>query len=159
MGLFDRFTFEAGLDVESPDLGADPLEVTWQTKSIARHEPMLENYKATAEGRLFKEDAEYEHVPGEERSRYNEEIGGFETEIERARGSGKKIHQGWSDTEYTGYLSSTESSMATTLAAVRSTACSLLCSNRAPEHSSFTGRRGYALGSLSSPKAFALFRW
>jgi len=102
MGLFDRVTFEDGLDVEFPDIGADPFEVTWQTKSIARHEPMMENYKVTANGRLFKEEAEYEHVPEEERPGYNEEIDGFENEFERGRGSRKKIHQGWSDTEYHG---------------------------------------------------------
>lgn len=102
MGMFDRLTFEDGLDVEFPDIGANPFEVTWQTKSITRHQPMMENYKVTAEGRLFKEEAEYEHVPEEERPGYNEEIGGFENGFEKWRGSRKKIHQGWSDTEYHG---------------------------------------------------------
>lgn len=102
MGLFDRLTFEDGLEVEFPDLGADPFEVTWQTKSIARHEPMMENYKATANGRLFKEEAEYEHVPEEERPYYDEEIDGFESPVMEMAGSRRKIHQGWSDTEYHG---------------------------------------------------------
>ncbi|MFW5900159.1 MAG: hypothetical protein ACOCTH_00075 [Halodesulfurarchaeum sp.] len=102
MGLFDRLTFEDGLDVEFPDLDADPFEVTWQTKSIARHEPMLENYTVTANGRLFKEEAEYEHIPEQERPGYNEESRGFENEIERARRSRRKIHQGWTDTAYHG---------------------------------------------------------
>jgi len=102
MGLFDRLTFEDGLDVEFPDIGVDPFEVTWQTKSIARHEPMMENYKITANGRLFKEEAEYEHVPEEERPGYNEETSGFENEFERRGGSRTKIHQGWSDTGYHG---------------------------------------------------------
>ena len=102
MGLFDRLTFEDGLDVAFPDIGADPFEITWQTKSLTRHQPMLENYKITSAGRLLKEDAEYGHVPEEERPRYNEETGGFGTEIERARGSMRKIHHGWSDTAYHG---------------------------------------------------------
>lgn len=102
MGLFDRLTFEDGLEVEFPELGADPFEATWQTKSIARHEPAMENYKVTVSGRLFQEEAEYEHVPEEERPGYNEEIGGFENEFERGRGMIKKVHQGWSDTEYHG---------------------------------------------------------
>jgi len=102
MGLFDRLTFEDGLGVEFPDIGVDPSEITWQTKSIAREESMMENYKITADGRLFKEDATYEHVPEEERPGYDEVIGGFENEIERGRGSRTKIHQGWSDTEYHG---------------------------------------------------------
>ncbi|QAU12168.1 hypothetical protein EKH57_05170 [Halorubrum sp. BOL3-1] len=95
-------TFEDGLDVEFPDIGADPFEITLQTKSITRHQPMLENYKVTSAGHLLKQDAEYEHVPEEERPGYNEETGGFDTEIERARGSMRKIHHGWSDTAYHG---------------------------------------------------------
>ena len=34
--------------------------------------------------------------------RHDQEIGGFENEVERGRGSRKKIHKGWSDTEYHG---------------------------------------------------------
>ncbi len=34
MGLFDRVTFEDGLDVAFPEIAADPFEITWQTKSI-----------------------------------------------------------------------------------------------------------------------------
>lgn len=97
MGMFDRLTFEDGRDVAFPDIGVDPFGVVWQTKSI-RHQPMMENYKVTAEGRLFEEEAEYEHVPEEERTGDNEVIDGFE----RGRGSRKKIHRGWSDTEYHG---------------------------------------------------------
>lgn len=102
MGLFDNVTFEDGLDVEFPDIGAEPFDITWQTKSIARHQPMMEDYKVTAEGRLLKEEAEYEHVPEEERPGYDEEIGGFENEFERGWGSIRKIHLGWSDTGYHG---------------------------------------------------------
>ncbi|TKX74466.1 hypothetical protein EXE46_08845 [Halorubrum sp. GN11_10-6_MGM] len=95
-------TFEDGLDVAFPNIGADPFEITWQTKSLTRHQPMLENYKVTSAGRLLKEDAEYEHAPEEDRPGYNEETDGFDTEIERARGSMRKIHHGWSDTAYHG---------------------------------------------------------
>lgn len=102
MGLFDRLTFEDGLDVEFPDSSIDPFEVTWQTKSISRHRPMMENYKIMAAGRLFKQEAEYEHVPEEERPGYDAEIGGFENEIDRARGIMRKIHHGWSDTAFHG---------------------------------------------------------
>lgn len=102
MGVFDRLTFEDGLDVEFPDIGADPFEITWQTKSITRHQPMMENYKVTAEGRLFKEDAEYEHVPEEDRPLYDEEIGGFESPMDAMAGSRRKVHHGWSDIGYHG---------------------------------------------------------
>ena len=102
MGLFDRLTFEEGLAVEFPDFDADPFEITWQTKSLTRHQPMMENYKITSEGRLLEEVAEYEHVPEEERPRYNEAVKGFETEIQRVQGSMRKIHHGWSDTAYHG---------------------------------------------------------
>lgn len=120
MGLFDRLTFEDDLDVEVPDIGADPFEITWQTKSITRHQPMMENYKVTAEGRLFKEEAEYEHVPEEERPGYNEEIGGFENEVERGRGSRKKIIRVGRIQSTTECLSFTGPSMATTSASKRS---------------------------------------
>ncbi len=102
MGLYDRVTFEDVIDVAFPDIDADPFAITWQTKSIARHQPMMENYKITAEGRLFEENAEYKHVPEEERPEYNEEIGGFESPIDTMRGSRRKIHHGWSDTAYHG---------------------------------------------------------
>jgi hypothetical protein len=102
MGLFDRLTFEDGLDIEFPAIGTDPFDITWQTKSIARHQPMMDNYKITSEGRLLKEEAEYERVPEEDRPGYSDEIGGFETEIDAMRGSITKIDQGWSDAEYHG---------------------------------------------------------
>jgi len=102
MGLFDRLTFEDGLDVAFPDIGVDPFEVTWQTKSITRHHPMMDNYKVTADGALFKEEAEYEHVPEEERPYHDEEVGGFEGPVQEMAGSRRKIHHGWSDTEYHG---------------------------------------------------------
>jgi hypothetical protein len=102
MGLFNRVTFEDGLDIEFPEIDGDPFEITWQSKSITRHQPLMENFKITADGRLFKEDAEYEHVPEEERPEYDEELDGFENELERGRGSRRKIHHGWSDTDYHG---------------------------------------------------------
>jgi hypothetical protein len=102
MGLYDRLAFEDGLDIEFPGIGADPFEETWQTKSITRHHPMMDNYKITVDRRLFKEEAEYEQVPEEERPHYDEEIGGFESPMMKLAGSQRKVHQGWSDTEYHG---------------------------------------------------------
>jgi len=102
MGVYDRLTFEDGLDVEFPDIEADPFEITWQTKSIARQHPMLDKYKVTAEGRLFKTDLESKRVPEEERPGYDEEIGGFENEFGKGRGSRKRVVKGWTDTEYHG---------------------------------------------------------
>jgi hypothetical protein len=63
---------------------------------------MMDNYKITGDGRLFKEEAEYEPVPEEERPHYDAEIGGFESPMMKMAGSRRKIHQGWSDTEYHG---------------------------------------------------------
>jgi len=102
MGLYDRLTFEDGLDIEFPDVGANPFEITWQTKSLARRQPMMEHYKVTADGRPFEEDIEYERVPEEERPGYNEETDGLETPLEKMRGSQRTIHHGWTDTEYHG---------------------------------------------------------
>lgn len=102
MGLYDRLTFEDGLDIAFPDIDADPFEITWQTKTLARHHPALEHYKVTREGRLYKEEVEHESVPEEERPEYNEEIGGFEDPTEKMRGSIRKHHHGWTGTKYHG---------------------------------------------------------
>lgn len=102
MGLFDRLTFENGLDIAFPAIGADPFDITWQTKSIGCHPPMLDIYKVTSGARLLKETAAYERVPEEDRPEYNDEIGGFEREIDGMRGAITKIDQGWSDMEYHG---------------------------------------------------------
>lgn len=101
MGLYDVVTFEAGIDVKFPAIDIDPYTVSWQTKSIARGHPMMDTYRVTDEGRLLREDAEYESVPEEERPRYDPEEG-FESEFERMIGSLQKVHQEWSDTEYHG---------------------------------------------------------
>jgi hypothetical protein len=102
MGLYDRVTFEEGIGVTFPDIGADPFERTWQTKSLARGHPALVEYKVTAEGRLLEEDAEHEEVPEEERPRYDEELGGFERPIDEWLGCMRKVRHGWTDTEYHG---------------------------------------------------------
>lgn len=102
MGLFDRLTFEDGLAVAFPDIDADPLDVTWQTKSISRRQPMMENYRVTSEGRLLREIAEYEPVPEEERPGYDEALEGFESEVDRMFGSIRKVHRDWTDTSYHG---------------------------------------------------------
>lgn len=102
MGLFDRVTFEDDLDVEFPDIDTDPFAVTWQTKSITRHHPMMDNYRVSAAGRLLKEEADYESVPEKERPYYDEEIGGFDSPIMEMAGGLRKIHLGWSDTAYHG---------------------------------------------------------
>lgn len=102
VGLYDRLVFEDGLDIAFPAVGCDPFERTWQTKSIARDDPQMENYKVTAAGRLFKEDTESEWVPEEERPGYDHERGGFERPLDALRGSIRTNHLGWSDTDYHG---------------------------------------------------------
>ena len=102
MGLYDELTFEKGLDVDFPPIGADPFEITWQSKSIARHLPLLETYRVTDSGRLLKEEVEYTTVPEEDRPRYDEELGGFENEFERGFGMLNRESKGWEDTAYHG---------------------------------------------------------
>lgn len=111
MGLFDRLTFEDGLEIAFPEIGADPIAMTWQTKSIPDGLPMMETYKVTAEGRLFMEKAEYEQVPEEERPGYDETIGGFANEFERWYGSIKKATSGWADTEHSSFIERSAGSM------------------------------------------------
>jgi hypothetical protein len=102
MGLFDRLTFEDGLDVAFPAIGADPFDITWQTKSIARHPPMMDTYRVTSGARLLKEAAAYERIPEADPPEYNDEVGGFASEIDAMRGAITKVEQEWSDTEYHG---------------------------------------------------------
>lgn len=102
MGLFDRLEIEAGIDVEFPEIGADPFDITWQSKTIARTGPMMDMYRITRAGRLMMEDVEMETVPEEDRPFYDEEIDGFETPMKESAGMFRKVHQGWIDTEYHG---------------------------------------------------------
>lgn len=48
MDTFDRLSFETGLSIDLPDVGADPFKITRQTKLITRHQPLMENHKVTA---------------------------------------------------------------------------------------------------------------
>ncbi|WP_256297610.1 hypothetical protein [Haloarchaeobius salinus] len=102
MGLYDRLTFEDGLDVDFPDIDGDPYGLTWQTKSISRHHPQLDHYRVTADGRLFRQDCEYETVPETERPLYDVELEGFENPLDEMAGSIQRVHHGWIDVEYHG---------------------------------------------------------
>lgn len=102
MGLYDTLTFEDGLEIDFPDVGADPFEITWQTKTVARDRPRMRTYEVTANGRLFEQEVEYERVPEEERPGYDGELEGFESEFAKGLGSLRDVPQGWSDTEYHG---------------------------------------------------------
>lgn len=81
-----------------PDVDSESIGIGWQTKSI-EHPQRYKTYKVTMDGRLFKEDTEYELVPEEERPGYDEEIGGFENKFDKAWGRLRKIHHGWSDVD------------------------------------------------------------
>lgn len=102
MGLYDRLTFEDGLDLPTSALDVDPFGVTWQTKTIRR--PAMENYKVTAEGRLYRERTDAETVPETKRPCYDPEIDGFESELQRVAGMFRTIHLGWTDVEYHGMV-------------------------------------------------------
>lgn len=92
MGLYDRLVFEDGFDLEFPGLATDPTTVTWQTKSI--HRPMMDRYKVTSEGRLYKELAHYEVTSGESDDDSVREI------LPRRR----RVHRGWTDVDYHGIV-------------------------------------------------------
>lgn len=102
MGLLDRLRIEDGLDITLPGFEDDPTAVTWQTKSL--YPPAMENYKLTIGGRLYREETRVEEVSMAERPYYDEAIGGFEREFERARGMLRTIHEGWTDTAYHGTI-------------------------------------------------------
>ena len=91
MGVYDRIEFDEDLDTELPGFEGDPSEIVWQTKSL--QEPLLETYRVSEDGRLLKEEVEYEEVEGEER----EAPGDLPNLPKRG-----KVHLDWSDVEYHG---------------------------------------------------------
>jgi hypothetical protein len=94
MGIYDRVEFDEDLDPEFPGFDGDPSEIVWQTKTLQKH-PLLENFRVSDEGRLLKEEVEYEEVPGEER-------GSSEVLPDLDLPKRRKVHLGWSDIEYQG---------------------------------------------------------
>lgn len=102
MGLYDHLAIEDGLDTSFPGLGADPTRVAWQTKSIGR--PYMGRYKVTMDGRLYEADIDVEYVPEEDRPMYDEEQGGFESELHAAAGMFSESVEGWTDTGYHGVV-------------------------------------------------------
>jgi hypothetical protein len=88
MGMFDMVIVEFSL----PDAGASEVK-GWQTRDFP--DPLLENYKITADGRLLRERIHYE-----DRSDPQYLIGTFE----RLAGSMTSIHDGWDDVHFHGIL-------------------------------------------------------
>jgi hypothetical protein len=102
MGLFDHVRIEDELDIALLGFDGDPTNIDWQTKTFSF--PMMDVYKITMNGRLFTENAHYESVPEEERLG-NDEVGGEVNEgWQKGWRSRRKIHDGWTDTEYHGIL-------------------------------------------------------
>lgn len=102
MGLFDHVRIEDGLDIALPEFDGDPTTIDWQTKTFSF--PMMDVYKITMNGRLFTEDAHYESVPEEERPGDDEAGGGVNEGWQKGWESRRKVHDGWTDTEYHGIL-------------------------------------------------------
>lgn len=102
MGMYDTVEIEDGVDVSFPGLDTAPTRIEWQTKTFRR--PALEVYKVTMDGRLYKEDADYETVPEEDRPGYDEERGSFENDWQKGWGMLNKVREGWSDTDHHGIL-------------------------------------------------------
>jgi hypothetical protein len=102
MGLYDHVRIENGLKIDLPEFDGDPTGVDWQTKTF--RQPRMNVYTITMDRRLFKEKAYYENVPEPERPEYDDELGGFEEDWYRAIGSIRKVHEGWTDTDYHGIL-------------------------------------------------------
>ena len=91
MGIYDRIEFDEDLDTELPGFEGTPSEIVWQTKSLK--EPLLETYRVSEDGRLLKEEVEYEEIEDEER-----ETPGDLPNLPKRR----KVHLDWSDVEYHG---------------------------------------------------------
>ena len=102
MGIFDWVVFEDGVDVTVPELEVDVRDVTWQSKSIGR--PEMRNYKITRQGRLFKQQVRHESVPPEERPHYDDELEGFESDLDEMCGAMRTVPEGWVDTHHHGIV-------------------------------------------------------
>jgi hypothetical protein len=50
------------------------------------------------------EEWHLEEVPEEERPEYDEEIGGFESDLDKSLGSLQEVHEGWTTVEYHGEI-------------------------------------------------------
>ncbi len=87
--------------LDLPEFEGDHTGLGWQSKSLPEAF-CLERVRITADGRLEREEWEWKPVPEEERPLYDEEIGGFEHEAEKAFGAMNKIHHGWTDEGHDG---------------------------------------------------------
>lgn len=85
MGMFDWVE----VDVDGFDIEPDQQ---WQTKH--RDISQMETIRLTDDG-LAVEEREYYEVPEEERPGYDEEIGGFPSEMSKAMGSIGSERTGW----------------------------------------------------------------
>lgn len=97
--MYDSVVVEDGVDL--PELENHPNQ-GWQTKDF---EKSLNIYKINSDGRLLKEKYTMEYVEEEERPNYNEEIGGFENEWEKAFGMMQKESEGWEELDFHGIFS------------------------------------------------------
>jgi hypothetical protein len=100
MGLFD--TLELRSEHDLPGFDGDPTEIEWQTKSIKRADTTT--FRITDSGHLEMEEWHLEEVPEEERPEYDEEIGGFESDLDKSLGSLQEVHEGWTTVEYHGEI-------------------------------------------------------
>jgi hypothetical protein len=100
MGLTDDLELDENHVL--PGFDGDPSEVRWATKSLGQ--PVRDTYRITADGRLLKAEKDRRVVPEEERPRYNEDIGGFEHDVDEMFGMLDSTITGWEDVEYHGHF-------------------------------------------------------
>lgn len=99
MGMFDYIEFEEG--IELPEFEEDEPNLGWQTKEF---QSLMRTYRVTEDGKMLEEEFETHYVPEEERPRYNEEIEGFENELEKLFGSMRRETTGWTEKNYHGRM-------------------------------------------------------
>ena len=64
----------------------------------------MRNYKITRQGRLFEQQVRGESVPPEERPRYDDELEGFESDLDEMCGATRTVPEGWVDTHHHGVV-------------------------------------------------------
>lgn len=99
MGMYDRVEFDDSIDLPGFE-GGEPRH-GWQTKEFNR---VLGIYRISEDGRLLKEEYHTEEVPEEERPHYNEEIEGFEDNLDEMFGSFQRITDDWNEVDFHGEM-------------------------------------------------------
>lgn len=101
MGMYDYLKLDSSIQLPGLPDSVPVEDLIFQTKEF---QCLMRTYQVNSEGQLVEEEFHTEEVPREERPKYNEEIDGFENDIEEMFGSMKHVTDGWHDKNYHGRM-------------------------------------------------------